>query len=95
MITHKVETDTIFNLKEVYYFDTVKIIKDNLKVEFIKLPNDTIKINAQCDSDTIRVPYEVKVPFEKVVIKKQNNIKQIFIILGLLTLIVIFARRLG
>ena len=94
-MTERVETDTILNLKEVYHFDTVKIIKDNLKVEFIKLPNDTIKINAECDSIEVRVPYEVKVPIEKVVIKKQNNIKQIFIILGLLTLIVIFARRLG
>lgn len=94
MITHRVETDTVTSLKEITH-DTLIITKENLTVKTIyNYQTDSIYISGKCDSDTIQVPYEVKVPVEKVVIQKQNNLKQIIIILGLLTLIVIFAKRL-
>jgi len=73
VLTERIEHDTVFNYKETHYFDTVKIVKDKLKVEFIKLPNDTIKVFGTCESDTITLIKEIKVPFEKIQIQKKGN----------------------
>ena len=52
--------------------DTITLVKDRLKVEIVKV-NDTITIDAICDSDTIiRV---LEVPYEKVVYVEKESFK--------------------
>ena len=52
--------------------DTIRLVKDRLKVEIVKV-NDTITIDAICDSDTIiRV---IEVPYEKVVYVEKESFK--------------------
>jgi len=53
-------TDTV-TLKQ---HDTITLVKDRLKVKIVKV-NDTITIDAICDSDTIISVVEV--PYEKIV----------------------------
>jgi hypothetical protein len=53
--------------------DTITLVKERLRVEIIK-SNDTITIDAVCDSDTIiRV---VEVPYEKVVYSPKAGLKE-------------------
>lgn len=81
-------TDTV-TLKQ---HDTIKLVKDRLKVEIVKV-NDTITIDAICDSDTIISIVEV--PYDKIIYVEQKTLLQkiqelaFYIGLGLLALIVI------
>lgn len=59
-------TDTVI----LEQHDTIELVKDRLKVKIVKV-NDTVTIDAICDSDTIvRV---VEVPYEKVVYVKEKT----------------------
>ena len=84
-------TDTV-TLKQ---HDTITLVKDRLKVEILKV-NDTIIINAKCDSDTI--VRTIEVPYEKIVYVEQKTLLQkiqglaFYFVLGLLALAII--RRL-
>lgn len=50
----RVSVDTILKFKS----DTIRIEKDNLKVEIVRLPGDTVyQVRAECD--TVFVPVEV------------------------------------
>jgi hypothetical protein len=60
-------TDTVI----LEQHDTIRLVKDRLKVEIIKV-NDTITIDAICDSDTIISIVEI--PYEKVVYVEKENI---------------------
>jgi hypothetical protein len=63
-------TDTVI-LKQ---HDTIKLVKDRLRVEIVKV-NDTITIDAICDSDTIISVIEV--PYEKIVYVEKEKPLQI------------------
>ena len=55
--------------------DTIRLVKDRLKVQLVKV-NDTITIDAICDSDTIISIVEV--PYEKITyIEKETPIQVI------------------
>ena len=62
-------TDTV-TLKQ---HDTITLVKDRLRVKIVKV-NDTITIDAICDSDTIISIVEV--PYEKVVYIQQETLMQ-------------------
>tara|TARA_R110001632_G_scaffold19620_2_gene59198 strand:- start:5689 stop:6024 length:336 start_codon:yes stop_codon:yes gene_type:complete len=76
-------TDTVI-LKQ---HDTITLVKDRLRVKILKV-NDTITIDAICDSDTIISIVEI--PYEKVVyIEKESffdKVKNLAIYLGLVFL---------
>jgi hypothetical protein len=63
-------TDTVI-LKQ---HDTIKLVKDRLRVEIVKV-NDTITIDAICDSDTI--VSVVEIPYEKIVYVEKEKPLQI------------------
>ena len=73
-------TDTVIMKQH----DTITLVKDRLRVRIIKV-NDTITIDAICDSDTIIRTIEV--PYDKVIyIEKESlfdKIKNLAIYLGL------------
>ena len=73
-------TDTV-TLKQ---HDTITLVKDRLRVKIVKV-NDTITIDAICDSDTIISIVEV--PYDKVVyVEKESlwdKIKNLAIYMGL------------
>jgi len=50
--------------------DTITLVKEKLRVQLVKV-NDTITINATCDSDTIISVIEV--PYEKIVYVEQKS----------------------
>ena len=53
--------------------DTITLVKEKLKVQLVKV-NDTITINAVCDSDTI--VRTIEVPYEKIVYVEQKTFWQ-------------------
>jgi hypothetical protein len=73
-------TDTVIMKQH----DTINLVKDRLKVSIVKV-NDTITIDAICDSDTIISIVEV--PYDKVVyVEKESlwdNIKNLSLYMGL------------
>ena len=77
-------TDTV-TLKQ---HDTITLVKDRLRVKIVKV-NDTITIDAICDSDTIISIVEV--PYDKVVyVEKESlwdKIKNLAIYMGLAFLV--------
>ena len=82
-------TDTV-TLKQ---HDTITIVKDRLKVQLVKV-NDTITINATCDSDTIISIVEV--PYEKIVyVEKEtffDKVKTLFYLLIIITFVSVIYR---
>lgn len=63
-------TDTVILQRH----DTIRLIKDRLKVKIVKV-NDTITIDAVCDSDTI--VQTIEVPYEKIVYYEKEKPLQI------------------
>jgi len=82
-------TDTV-TLKQQ---DTITLIKERLKVQLIKV-NDTITINATCESDTIISVIEV--PYEKIVyVEKEtffDKIKTLIYLLIIITFVSVIYR---
>jgi hypothetical protein len=62
-------TDTVIMKQH----DTITLVKDKLRVKIVKV-NDTITIDAICDSDTIISIVEV--PYEKIVYVPQKTLRQ-------------------
>lgn len=62
-------TDTVIMKQH----DTINLVKDRLKVSIVKV-NDTITIDAICDSDTIISIVEV--PYEKIIYVEQESLLQ-------------------
>jgi hypothetical protein len=76
-------TDTVI----LQQHDTIRLVKDRLKVKIVKV-NDTITIDAICDSDTIISIIEV--PYEKVVyVEKEKPIQIIQRWLAYLLLLIV------
>ena len=84
-------TDTV-TLKQ---HDTIRLVKDRLKVEIVKV-NDTITINAECASDTIISVLEV--PYDKIIYVEQKTLLQkiqgLAFYIGLVLLALIVIKRL-
>ena len=72
-------TDTV-TLKQ---HDTITLVKDRLRVQLVKV-NDTITIDAICDSDTIISVIEV--PYEKIVYVEKESFKDKLLTFGLAVL---------
>ena len=66
VVTNKVKHDTIFKASK----DTVILKKDKLTIKHY-YHRDSVYLYGECDADTIIKPYEVKVPYEKVVYKEK------------------------
>lgn len=62
-------TDTVIMKQH----DTITLVKDRLKVSIVKV-NDTITIDAICDSDTIISIVEI--PYEKIIYVEQESLLQ-------------------
>ncbi len=58
IITQKEEIRDTLILQEI---DTIRIIKEGIRIDLRRL-YDTIEVDVQCPSDTIRIQKEVKVP---------------------------------
>lgn len=67
LITERIEHDTSFILST----DTVEIVKDKLRVKYY-VKDSVVYINTACESDTVEVVNEIKVPYEKIVV--DNNL---------------------
>jgi len=84
-------TDTV-TMKQ---HDTITLVKDKLRVQLVKV-NDTITINAACDSDTIISVVEI--PYEKIIYVEQKTIWQkiqgLVFYFGLVLLALYIVRRL-
>jgi hypothetical protein len=60
-------TDTVIMKQH----DTITLVKDKLRVKIVKV-NDTITIDAICDSDTI--VRTIKVPYDKIVYVEKESV---------------------
>ena len=73
--------------------DTITLVKEKLRVQLVKV-NDTITINATCDSDTIISIVEV--PYEKIVyVEKEtfwDKIKTLIYLLIIITFVSVIYR---
>jgi len=89
-VTEEVHKDTVIANFSTFK-DTLIINKDNLTVKtYYNFTTDSIYIFGECDSDTLYIPYEVKIPVEKVVVENGFNFLRLFKILMLLIIAVIF-----
>ena len=75
--------------------DTITLVKDKLRVQLVKV-NDTITINAACDSDTI--VRTIEVPYEKIIyVEKEtffDKLKPALYILLIITFVSVISRFL-
>lgn len=64
VVVPEIRTDTVFKEKEVG--DTVTIIKEKLKIKYVKLPGDSVFIQGECEADTVykTVPIATNTKFE-------------------------------
>lgn len=88
VITNQVYKDTLTTLKSISK-DTLIITKENLRIKtFYNYHTDSIFISGECQSDTVYIPYEVAIPFNKVVVDEAgfnwNKLITLSIIIGLI-----------
>lgn len=77
VLINSIHTDTLFKSS---VGDTVYIEKDRLKIKYVRLAGDSVFISGKCD--TLKIPVEVKVPVEKIVLKPQGNKWMWWLIVG-------------
>jgi len=71
-VTEEVHKDTVIANFSTFK-DTLIINKDNLTVKtFYNFTTDSIYIFGECDSDTLYIPYEVKIPVETIVVEESK-----------------------
>lgn len=92
IVTEKIVTQEVIVQDTVQLQDTIVIEKDRLRVELIKLPGDTVVVEAQCAADTITVE-KVVYNTEKVEKKNQTISWLYIIIIGLLILLLLSRGR--
>ena len=85
-VTDRVEVDSVFTHSK----DTVILQKDNLTVKYY-YSRDSVYLYGECESDTVLIPYETKVPVERVVYNESWKMPKyfwwlIFIALGFFVL---------
>lgn len=68
VITPRTHIDTFYSIKQL--IDTVRLEKDNLRV-ITYLKNDTIYLDAECDTLVIEKIRTVKVPTKTIEVKKE------------------------
>ena len=69
VIAPRTHIDTFYSIKRLV--DTVRLEKENLKV-LTYLKNDTIYLDAECDTLVIEKVRTVKVPAKTIEVKKEN-----------------------
>lgn len=69
VITLRTHIDTFYSIKQL--IDTVRLEKENLRV-LTYLKNDTIYLDAECDTLVIEKIRTVKVPTKTIEVKKEN-----------------------
>lgn len=69
VITPRTQIDTFYSIKQL--IDTVIVSKDNLTVKTY-LKNDTVYLDAECDTIVIEKIRTVKVPAKTIEVKKEN-----------------------
>ena len=69
IITPRTHIDTFYSIKQL--IDTVVLQKENLKV-VTYLKNDTVYLNAECDTLVVEKIRTVKVPTKTIEVKKEN-----------------------
>ena len=69
VVTPRTRIDTFYSIKQL--IDTVVLQKENLKV-VTYLKNDTVYLNAECDTLVIEKVRTVKVPAKTIEVKKEN-----------------------
>ena len=73
IVSPGVRTDTVIRIEHFYETikDTLRIREDHFKVEiFHDVETDSVYINGQCD--TVEIPVEIAIPYEKIVVQSQN-----------------------
>jgi len=69
VVTPRTHIDTFYSIKQL--IDTVRLEKENLRV-ITYLKNDTIYLDAECDTIVIEKIRTVKVPTKTIEVKKEN-----------------------
>lgn len=47
-------TDTLVDFQTMNYFDTIRIDRDRVRIRLVRLPGDSIFVQAECKDTTIR-----------------------------------------
>ena len=66
----QLEIDTTFVFNEKIRFDTIQIVKEKLKIQYVK-KDSIIYLSGECEGDTIYV--EKEVPIERIVVHESEN----------------------
>ena len=66
----QIEVDTTFVFNEKIQFDTIQIVKEKLKIQYVK-KDSIIYLSGECEGDTIYI--EKEVPIEKIIVKESEH----------------------
>ena len=88
----EVITETVTVTDTVQLVDTLIIEKDRLRIELLRLPGDTVIVNAQCAADTIQVPVTVYKFNEKALNRQKGWTKSLFLIMLVLVVVILLRR---
>jgi hypothetical protein len=64
VITKTIDVDTVFNTRIVHVGDTIIKREGKATIRYIKLPGDTVRLEAECESDTLYIEKKIDVPVE-------------------------------
>jgi len=92
VVTKEVITETVTVTDTVQLVDTLIIEKDKLRIELLRLPGDTVIVNAQCAADTIQVPVTVYKFNEKALNRQKGWTKSLFLIMLVLVVVILLRR---
>ena len=66
----QLEVDTTFVFNEKIRFDTIQIVKEKLKIQYVK-KDSIIYLSGECEGDTIYV--EKEIPIERIIINESEH----------------------
>ena len=86
------ERDTVVITERVAVVDTVTIEKDRLRVRLLRLPGDTVRVEAECQPDTVRIQ-TTKVEYNTEKLETQRKWTASLFLLALVLFILVLLKK--
>lgn len=85
-------TERVAVVDTVVLKDTVTITKDRLRIRLLKLPGDTVRVEAECAPDTVTVR-TTHVEYNTEKLERQRHFTGAFFLLALVLFILLLLKR--
>lgn len=85
-------TERVAVVDTVLLIDTVTIQKDRLRVRLLRLPGDTVRVEAECQPDTVRLQTTVIQNNVKELERSRKWVGSLFLVCLVLTIIILLKK---